>query len=638
MHRLVPLALVLALPGAALAQQNRFEPNQTRRTAQKLEPGDFKGILCNGEDWFAVEVPRGQRLEVGARFDVGKGDLELELHDNRGKRLGWSAGTEAEEALSFTPGGAATVFVRVHDATNVYDLHIGLAPVKADGGGPLEVQGWGADWYSYTVEGGQELRADLTFKHTEGDLDLKLLDDEKTELAASDGQEDSESLRWTAPGAQARTVLLCVKAAHGGRSRYGLRTSVGAATPEDLPRVLRRDRPVGKGVDVVELTNGDVLKGTILNESFKIATSYAELELAAARIAGIDLERNRTEIESIHTVDSNKLSGFLRTQTLRFRMDGVDQPVEIRRERVSRAIFGQRGNERGGLQRHQYVVLKNGDHFSARLSKSEFVLDTGFARLPVALGSTKAMQFDGNGGTNVIRMNDSSTRGRLNVEELELELDIVAGAEGAAQRFKLHPDRVDVLYCQEGFVPESTVATGTATSFDFEEAIDPWVAAGNWNTNWIHFPREGVRGEDGGEGCVRACGPNGQNYGDNANANLTSPPIPIGGIATPVLRLQVKTRLERGPDLFVIRVSYDNGQTFAEAHRLTGDNEWAQVVLPLTAGAGDVVVQFGLTSDGSIVNGGVWVDAVEVGDAGDGGALPQVGPGQGPDGGDGEER
>lgn len=607
MHRLGPtsaLLVLLLVSAPAGAQQNRFEPNQTRRTAQKIEPGDYKGLFCNEEDWYFTEVPRGQRLEVSLKFDHAQGDLELLMQDSRGRALAWSRGTQSEEVASFTPPVQTTVFFRVHNANNTYDLHVGLAPTAWTGEVAQGINCWGADWYPIAVEAGKELRAEIAFAHAQGDLDLTLFDEEGNELASSTGQDDEEAVRWSA--SEARAVLLRVWNPHRARNVYGLRVSVGAAVPEDMSRVLRRDRPQGAGQDLVELHNGDTLRCTVLNESFRLATAYTDIELAASRIAGIDLERNRTDIETIITVDNNKLSGFLRTPTLRVKLEGLDGPVEIRRERVVRVIFGCRGGERGDLERHQYVVLKNGDHFSARLIGADWVLDTGFARLPLQLPQLKSITFDGNGGANVTRVTETSTRGRLNVEALELEMDI--GQEGPGRRFKVHPDRVEVLYCQKGHVPDSMQATGTALSFDFEEGIEPWSAQGNWNTNFVHWPRDGVRGD----GCMRVCGPNGGNYGDNANVTCTSPPIPLGTLQTPVLRLQVRTRLERGPDFFVVRVSYDGGNSYTEAHRLTGDNEWTQVALPLTPGQAEVLVQFGLTSDGSIVNQGVWIDAVEV--------------------------
>lgn len=601
---LLPLAL-LAAPAAA--QQNRFEPNQTRRTAQRIEPGDYKGLFCNEEDWFFVEVPRGQRLEVGLRFDNAQGDLELLLQDSRGRNLAWSRGTQSEEAASFTPTGTIPVFFRVHNANNTYDLHVGLAPTPwaaAEGTGQ-GINCWGADWYPVTVEAGKELRADIAFSHAQGDLDLTLFDEEGNELASSTGQGDAEALRWSPT--EAKAALLRVWNPHRARNVYALRVGVGAAVPEDMTRVLRRDRPVGKGQDLIELANGDVLKGTVLNESFRLATSYTEVELPASRVAGLDFEKNRSDIETVITVDNNKLSGFLRTPTLRVRLEGLEAPVEIRRERILRVVFGCRGSERAGITRNQYVVLKNGDHFSAKLVGADWVLDTGFARMPLQLAALKALNFDGHGGVNVTRLTDTSTRGRLNVEELEVEMDIAADGQG--KRFKVHPDRLEVLYCQEGYVPDSMAATGTSTlTFDFEEGIEPWTAQGNWNTNWVHWPRDGVRGD----GSMRCCGPNGGNYGDNANVTVTSPALGLGTMQNPVLRFQVRTRLERGPDFFVTRLSYDGGNSYTEAHRLTGDNEWTQVALPLTQGQREVLVQFGLTTDGSIVNQGVWIDAVEV--------------------------
>lgn len=607
MHRLGPataLLVPLLLAAPAGAQQNRFEPNQTRRTAQKIEPGDYKGLFCNEEDWYFIDVPRGHRLEVSIKFDHAQGDLELLMQDGRGRNLAWSRGTQSEEVASFTPPTPMTVFIRVHNANNTYDLHVGLSRTPWNGEVGEAIDCWGADWYRVEVDAGKELHASIAFAHANGDLDLALFDEKGNELVSSTGQDDEETVRWSAP--EARAVLLRVWNPHRARNVYGLRVGVGEAVPEDMPRVLRRERLQGAGQDVIELHNGDVLRGAVLNESFRLATSYTDVELAASRVAGIDLERNRNEIESIITVDNNKLSGFLRTPALKVKLDGLDAPVEIRKERIVRVVFGRRGGERADLERHQYVVLKNGDHFSAKVVGADWVLDTGFARLPLALPQLRSITFDGSGGVNVTRTNDTSTRGRLDVEVLELELDI--GQEGPGRRFKVYTDRVDVLYCQKGYIPDSAQAVGMALSFDFEDGIEPWTAQGNWNTTFMHWPSDGVRGE----GCMRVCGPNGGNYGDNANVTCTSPPIPLGSLQSPVLRFHVRTRLERGPDFFITRISYDGGNTYTEAHRLTGDNEWTQVTIPLTPGQSELRVQFCLTSDGSIVNQGAWIDAVEV--------------------------
>src|SRR5688572_9235197 len=114
------LAALLATASLAFAQPARFEQNQTRRTAVAIEPGLHKGIFCNEEDWFHVDVPRGHRVEVQVRFDHAAGDLELLLVDSRGKNLAWSRGAQSEEVASFTPAQPTRVFIRVYNANNTY--------------------------------------------------------------------------------------------------------------------------------------------------------------------------------------------------------------------------------------------------------------------------------------------------------------------------------------------------------------------------------------------------------------------------------------------------------------------------------------------------------------------------------------
>ncbi len=622
-------ALALGLAGALLApaaraQQNRFEPNQTRRSAARVEPGDYKRLHCDGEDWYVVDVPRGQRLEVSARHAPADGDLDVQLVDARGRPLGWSRTTRDEEACSFTPFQAMPVFVRVHGRPNLYDLRLALAPAGVAGPGqPGQVAGAGADFYAFAVEAGHELRLDVTLRPADGDLDLALYDDGMNELAASAGRGEREALRHVPR--EARTLLALVHSPERARVPYALRATVAPATPDDLARVLRRDRPAGAGQDLIELKNGDVLRGTVLDDALALTTPWAELVLPAARVAGLDLDQPRTGLESLHTVDGNRLTGFLRGPGLRVRLEVLDEPILLRRERIARVVFGRRGDERAGLERNQYVVLRNGDHFGARVVRADWALDAGFARLPLALAGLERLEFDGKGGVTATRVGGAATKGRLDAEEVELVLDIAPGpgaASGDAPEagpggapaprvLRVHVDRLAAIYCQPGFVPDDVTPGGPGQLvFDFDEGLEPWAAGGNGPTQWAHWPTEGVRGD----GCLRACGPNGGNYGDNANALLTSPALSLQGLTAPQLRFQVKTRLERGPDFLVVRVSYDQGATWTELHRVTGDNEWAQVVFPLQPGVPEVLVQLGLVSDGSVVSQGVWLDALEVGD------------------------
>ena len=74
-------ALALTATLWATAQDNRYEPNQTRRTAVRMEAGDYKGLFCDNEDWYAIEVPAGTIERLGLRRGMVI-DLDHErLHD-----------------------------------------------------------------------------------------------------------------------------------------------------------------------------------------------------------------------------------------------------------------------------------------------------------------------------------------------------------------------------------------------------------------------------------------------------------------------------------------------------------------------------------------------------------------------------
>lgn len=439
----VLVALALSPLGEASAQQPRFEGNQTRRTAVRVQPGDYKGVVCDGEDWYAVELAPGQRLEVQIGFQHAQGDLEVEVHDGRGRLLGWSRGLKDEEALALTPPAPGTLYVRVHNARAAYDLHLGVSASGVAGSGADRDVGatcWGSDWYPVDVAAGQQVHAELAFKHAEGDLDLALVTPEGTELAQSSGDGDEEAARWSAT--EAALVLVHVTHIHRARSPYQLRYGVGAAVQPDLAQVLRTERPEGKGEDLLELVGGDVLQGTVLNETFRLATPYADLEVPAARIAGLDLERRAGDLEAIVTVDEERFSGFLRTESLRVKLASLDAPVEIRRERLVRVIFGRRGDERRAAPPDSHrVVLQSGDEFVGRVRGDGWSIDLGFASLPVTLAQVESLAFEGDGVVSLIRPDRSVLRGRLDTELVAVEVTI--GATPVVVR--LHPSRVALI-------------------------------------------------------------------------------------------------------------------------------------------------------------------------------------------------
>ena len=449
---LVPLLALLLAPGA-LAQENRFEPNQTRRTASRLPVGDYK-LRCNQDDWFVIDVPEKQRLEVTIKFTHAEGDLDLEAQDKQGRSLGWSKGNRDEELVAIAVDQGMPVFLHVGGADTRYELHVGLTPVAFDGAESGQIDCWGSDWYPLEVKAGQELRADLTFMHAQGDLDLAVFDLEGNELAVSSGRKDNESLRWTAR--QDMRVLLHVYHVHRARCPYTLKLRRGSAELEDLARVFRAERPEGAGNDRVELVGGEQLAGKILNQSFRIATPYTDLELPAELVAGIDLERRGSEVQRLVTTQDDRLSGFLRDRAIEVSVEGIPQPIQLAVERVSRLVFGRRGKERRERSGKQLFSLRNGDRFTGRLLGGEgWMLDMEFVRLPVNLEQTDSFSFEPDGHVTVLRRDQTSIRGRLSTEALELELEL---APAVVQRIALHPARLSALH----MAPEEVGALGRA--------------------------------------------------------------------------------------------------------------------------------------------------------------------------------
>ncbi len=110
-------------------QDDDYEENDTRATAQPLEPGSYDTlVLCaNDPDWYAVEVNEGGDLLVGITFSHADGDLDLHLYDPAGDQIDYSVSTDDDELVGAEGLAAGTYFVRVSGwdgAENLYDLEI----------------------------------------------------------------------------------------------------------------------------------------------------------------------------------------------------------------------------------------------------------------------------------------------------------------------------------------------------------------------------------------------------------------------------------------------------------------------------------------------------------------------------------
>jgi len=216
-----------------------------------------------------------------------------------------------------------------------------------------------------------------------------------------------------------------------------------------IETVLDTKRP--KDVDILLLRNGDKLTGTVMNETFKIRTSYAHISIASKYIAGINLEGGKNNIESIITVNNNRFSGFIDDSVITFKLSTGTQ-LEIRREKVLKVVFRQRPQETAGMKWLQFMQLKNGDYFYGQILTKDVILSTTYAKIPLDFSVIEMITLIGDETplTTVKMTNGDIVQGILETEDIEIELDI-----GAV--IKVYKDRIDKIYFEEGYVPPGNV-------------------------------------------------------------------------------------------------------------------------------------------------------------------------------------
>ncbi len=211
---------------------DRMEPNNTPQTAAPLAPGTLTALdLCPGgvdrEDWFALPLELGQRLQIEARFNPRDADLDLKLYAPDGtQRAASTSATSSEERVQIVATQPGVWLLQVYhfrgDVAS-YTLHTTLddaalppcvedpfedddAPAQARRAQPgLALQGQicfaDEDWVVFTAPQGATLHAQLTSDLTQGDLNLYLWSpDLSTRLAAAESTwQDIERLTAVLP-------------------------------------------------------------------------------------------------------------------------------------------------------------------------------------------------------------------------------------------------------------------------------------------------------------------------------------------------------------------------------------------------------------------------------------------------------
>ena len=218
------------------APADPFEDNDTVATASPMGPGLHTGLWASygDPDYYAIDVPVGHRMVMLETADSADAQYSL---------FGWSGtghGAANPEGAVFVNEGAtsSTVIVRAITAAydvpySFYDLDVLIEPtpclspdtfedndtcVEAKDLGPglyldLEVSDSDPDYFTFCVEPGATVTADIAFLGLASNLDLRLrrftpfagcgsLLDESAQFAT-----DAEQVQWTNPGPM---VVRCV--------------------------------------------------------------------------------------------------------------------------------------------------------------------------------------------------------------------------------------------------------------------------------------------------------------------------------------------------------------------------------------------------------------------------------------------
>lgn len=230
----------------SLCQPDQDEPNDTQAEAVRIGPGDREHLTVCGteEDWYAVPLLRGDRLNVNVEADILVANgLSVQLRDAASRIL-----DEDPLIVDATVASDGDYFLRVrtHDERAAYALHVLVArgvPCDDDGreendsvtaASPLatgvhrNLQACPADpdWFAVSVPAGKTITARLVHDPFGGDLDLLLFDGDGATLLR--GSRTTDPVETVSAGSVTggRAFLQVLPSSDRTQNAYDLEVSV----------------------------------------------------------------------------------------------------------------------------------------------------------------------------------------------------------------------------------------------------------------------------------------------------------------------------------------------------------------------------------------------------------------------------
>ena len=246
---------------AAPITTDRFESNNTFETATNLgtafPPANLSTQLYQvheglsvhddkDQDWFKWTAPETGVFTVQALFSHALGDLELKLYNQSGTQLATSNGEGNVESLTRNVVAGETFYVQVFGnsgATNPdYDLVVQGSQWRPDmfegaSGNRsrntaydlgtashllpnLTIHNDGKDdWFRIVAGKTGTIGVEITFTHSQGDLDLRVTSSSGSQIAASESSSNIEHVDFTGVAGQTYYVNVLGYKPEGGTSR-----------------------------------------------------------------------------------------------------------------------------------------------------------------------------------------------------------------------------------------------------------------------------------------------------------------------------------------------------------------------------------------------------------------------------------
>ncbi|NUP88862.1 MAG: hypothetical protein HUU25_03455 [Candidatus Sumerlaeia bacterium] len=207
--------------------------------------------------------------------------------------------------------------------------------------------------------------------------------------------------------------------------------------------------------DLLELTAGDRLVGTLREQRISVQTAYALIALPLDRVAGIDRSSEggdpRPPLEQLVSASGDVFHGLGVEPVLHFEIAG-GRVLEVPREHLSRLLLRPRSPP--PLPRRQHFVLRGGDHFSGLLHhEGPLEVRAPYGAVSLNLAEVRAIALPRGGQHGRVTMlTGTDTAGDPQLDRILVDLDILDGL--GAPPADLAPQRVDLILAQAGATPD----------------------------------------------------------------------------------------------------------------------------------------------------------------------------------------